>query len=502
MRATTLNFQAVTIMSLIVYNTLTRQKETFQPINPNQVRLYCCGPTVYDHSHIGHAKLYVGVDIIVRYLRAIGYQVRYVQNITDVGHILDTGEDRILKGAARERIEPMEVVERYMRSYLDDMDTLKNVRPNIMPRAAAHVPEQIAAIQALIEKGFAYVVNGSVYFDVSSAADYGKLSNRRLENAHTEKSRVVHRGEKRHPEDFALWKDASPEHILQWQSPWGAGYPGWHIECSAMALKYLGETFDIHGGGIDNLFPHNECEVAQSEALTGKPFANYWMHIGSLTVDGVKMSKSLGNFLTIKDALRQYTPEVLRLFILSSHYRGTLDYAADSLGAAQKAWERLVIPVSSLQQQLAKPTTEAAASDSIDPAVQTAVDSARHAFHAAMSDDFNTPIALAVLFDYTRQVNSLLNGAKSLSATECQALLAVYTDLAGDVFGILPSSGNNHIDALQPDRVSGLVELLLDLRTAARARRDYATSDQIRDQLQTLGITLEDGRNGTVWHLK
>ena len=330
-------------MTLTVYNTLSRQKEAFVPLAPGRVNMYVCGPTVYDHAHLGHAKTYVNFDMIVRYLRLAGNRVRYVQNITDVGHILDSGEDRILKGAARERIEPMEVAERYARSYFEDMAALGVLPPDISPRASGHVPEQIEMIKVLLAKENAYEVNGSVYFDVRSYPEYGKLSGRRVEEQE-EGARVVVREEKRSAEDFALWKRAEPEHILRWLSPWGWGYPGWHIECSAMSTKYLGETFDMHGGGIDNIFPHNECEIAQSEAATGKPFARYWLLGGSLTVDGVKMSKSLGNFVTIKDALKRYKPEALRFFILSAHYRNPIDYSAAALESASKGWERLVAP--------------------------------------------------------------------------------------------------------------------------------------------------------------
>jgi len=483
-------------MSLTVYNTLTRQKEIFQPIEPGRVFMYCCGPTVYDHSHIGHGKLYVGMDIVVRWLRFSGYNVRYVMNITDVGHILDTGEDRILKGARRERIEPMEVVERYMRSFLDDMDALKNTRPNIMPRAAAHVPEQIEAIQKLIEKGHAYEVNGSVYFDVYSYPEYGKLSRRKLDELE-EGKRVEVRTEKRHAEDFALWKAAEPEHILQWASPWGQGYPGWHIECTAMSTKYLGETFDIHGGGLENIFPHNECELAQSEALTGKPFANYWLHAGSLTLDGVKMSKSLGNSITIKQALLNNSPEVLRHYILSSSYNGPMDYSPAGVESAQKGWERLVSPLASIRQQLRRTDLP---QGEISAVVQTCIDTALSDFSAAMDDDFNTPIALSVLFEYTRQVNILLNGETLLNQAELTAILDLYQRLAGDVLGILPEE-HGGTQTTSVELTDGLVQLLIEMRANARKNKDYASSDRIRNRLQELGVLLEDGKDGTIYKL-
>lgn len=285
-------------MSLKLYNVLTRKKETFVPLIEGKVNMYVCGPTVYDYSHIGHAKTYISFDVISRYLRYSGYDVLYVQNITDVGHMLDTGEDRILRKARQTSSEPMQIVETYMRDYFADMDALGVRRPDISPRASAHVPEQIAMVNTLLEKGHAYEVEGSVYFDVSSFPEYGKLSGRIVEEME-EGTRIAVREEKRNPADFALWKRADPEHILRWDSPWSDGFPGWHVECSAMATKYLGETFDIHGGGIDNIFPHNECEIAQSEAAHGETFANYWLLGGTLTLDGVKMSKSLGNTMTI-----------------------------------------------------------------------------------------------------------------------------------------------------------------------------------------------------------
>ncbi len=330
-------------MALMVYNSLTRKSEPFVPLAEGKVHMYVCGPTVYASAHIGHAKTYVSFDVIVRYLRYSGYRVRYVQNITDVGHLIDSGEDRILKGAARERLEPMELVERYTREYFEDMDSLGVVRPDISPRASAHIPEQIELTRRLLETGHAYEANGSVYFDVRSFPEYGKFSGRRLEEQE-EGKRVEARDEKKNAEDFALWKKADPEHILRWPSPWGWGYPGWHIECSAMSTKYLGETFDIHGGGVDNIFPHNECEIAQAEAATGKPFARYWLLTGSLTVGGVKMSKSLKNFITIRDALGEVPPGGDSLFhslrTLSESaglFRRCPDRRSERLGASDRA---------------------------------------------------------------------------------------------------------------------------------------------------------------------
>ena len=478
-------------MTLVVYNALSRQKEPFVPREPGRIFMYVCGPTVYDHAHIGHAKMYVSMDVIVRHLRHSGYALRYVQNITDVGHLLDSGEDRILKGARRERVEPMEVVERYMRSYLDDMDALHNTRPDIMPRASGHVPEQIAAVQQLLAQGNAYEVNGSVYFDVSSHADYGKLSGRRVAELE-EGARVAARDDKRRPEDFALWKRAEPEHIMRWPSPWGEGFPGWHIECSAMAMKYLGQSFDIHGGGIDNIFPHNECEMAQSEALTGCTYANYWLLAGSLTVDGVKMSKSLGNSITIKDALRRHAAEVLRFFVLSGHYSNPIDVSEMALGAAQRGWERLMVPVRIVRQRLQQ--AGLAPEDGLD--FGGVLHEARAAFRAAMDDDFNAPAALAALFELTRQTNAMLAAGPQPGRTTLAAIDALYTELGGGVLGVIPDSAAADGDA---GREAGLVQLLIEMRMQARARKDFAASDNIRDSLRTLGIVLEDGKDGTTW---
>src|SRR5574341_719579 len=480
-------------MSLVVYNTLSRKKEEFVPLVEGRVHMYVCGPTVYDHAHIGHAKTYVAFDVIVRFLRYCGYKVRYVQNITDVGHILDTGEDRILKGAARDRIEPMEVVEKYARSYFEDMDALGVVRPDISPRASAHVSEQIEMIKTLLAGGHAYEVNGAVYFDVSSFPQYGKLSGRRVEDLE-EGARVAVREEKRHPEDFALWKRAEPEHILRWPSPWGWGYPGWHIECSAMSIKYLGETFDIHGGGIDNIFPHNECEIAQAEAATRQQFARYWLLTGSLTLESVKMSKSLGNVLTVKDALKRWKPQALRFFILSGHYHSPIDFSEEALEAAVKGWERAIGPALAVRERLRSPSLHEGADDSVSAAIAETMSK----FVEAMEDDFNAPAAIAVLFDFARVVNTLLNAEAAPGRASLAAVDALYQECAGQVLGILPEATTTTASA---ERESGLIRLLIEMRAKARQRKDFAQSDAIRDQLKELGVILEDGKEGTTWKI-
>ncbi len=480
-------------MTLTVYNTLSRKKEAFVPLVPGRVHMYVCGPTVYDHAHLGHAKTYVNFDMLVRYLRFSGYKVRYVQNITDVGHILDTGEDRILKGAARERIEPMELVERYARSYFDDMAALGVLPPDISPRASGHVPEQIEMIKVLLANGHAYEVNGSVYFDVRSYPPYGKLSGRLVEEQ-AEGTRVASaaREEKRSPEDFALWKQAEPEHILRWPSPWGWGYPGWHIECSAMSTKYLGTTFDIHGGGIDNIFPHNECEIAQAEAATGQPYANYWLLTGSLTVDGVKMSKSLGNFTTIKDALKRYKPEALRFFILSGHYRNPIDFSDGALEAASKGWERLVAPALAVRERLRNPGTGAEAGSDVSALVAET----RRRCLEALDDDFNAPVAVAALFDFSRSVNTLLNTEASPSQAALAAIDGLYREIGGQVLGIVPERAASGASA---EREAGLIRLLIELRAEARAHKDFAQADSIRERTRQLGVVLEDSKDGTTW---
>ena len=486
-------------MSIQVYNVLTRQKEEFTPLNPELVTMYVCGPTVYDYSHIGHAKTYVSFDVIVRYLRFSGYRVRYVQNITDVGHLLDTGEDRIMKGARRERSEPMEVVERYTRAYFAAMDALHVTRPDISPRASAHIPEQIELIKQLIAAGYAYEVAGSVYFAVEKFEEYGKLSGRRLAEADEGARagtpvRVNVRDEKRQPADFALWKNAEAEHILRWPSPWGWGFPGWHIECSAMAIKYLGQTFDIHGGGIDNIFPHNECEIAQAEAATQQPFARYWLLTGSLTLEGVKMSKSLGNVLTIADALQKYSPEAIRYFILSSHYSNPIDFSDEAIEASAKGLERVLALVRAVRDRLRNAVDLTAGAD-----FGAALDHYRATLKAALDDNFNAPAAIGALSQLTTDVNTRLNSGQPIGRQTLDAIDRLYRDYGGSVLGIIPDEFKQ---ASNYELVDGLVRLLIELRKEARAAKDFKRSDQIRDQLLALGVVLEDGRGGTTYRIK
>jgi len=484
-------------MSLQIFNVLHREKEPFVPLQEGKVNLYVCGPTVYDHAHVGHAKTYVSFDIMVRYLRYSGYDVLYVQNLTDVGHLLDTGEDRILKKARQSQSTPMKIVETYARSYFSDMDALGVQRPDISPRASAHIPEQIEMIETLLQQGHAYVSDdGNVYFDVRSWPDYGKLSNRRLEELEAGTREEV-REDKRNPEDFALWKIAQPEHILRWNSPWGEGYPGWHIECSAMSRKYLGETFDIHGGGVDNIFPHNECEVAQSEAANHVEFARYWTLVGTLLVPDefgipVKMSKSLGNFYTIKDALKLHRPEVLRLFILNSHYRSPVVFSEEALDQARKGWERIDGAVRLVREKQRSAPDGDAGIGFLDT-----VANAKKQFIDAMDDDFNGPGALAALFDLPREVNTLLNSDQMVGKLVLDAIGTAYRELGGQVLGIVRDevSAGTH----NAEREDGLIRLLIDLRSKARQNKNFAEADQIRDQLAALGVTLEDRADGTVY---
>ena len=481
-------------MALKVYNYLNREVQRFKSLRPEHVSLYACGPTVYDHAHLGHAKTYIAMDVIVRYLRYLGYNVRYVRNLTDVGHLLDTGEDRISRGARRERVEPMELVETYINSFNDDMDALGVIRPNITPRATCHVIEMIVWIEDLLSRGYAYEVDGTVYFSVEKFPEYGKLSQRQLDEQQAG-ARVEVREDKHHPADFALWKRADPEHILRWPSPWGEGYPGWHIECSVMATKYLGTTFDIHGGGLENMFPHNECEIAQAEARNDAPFANYWLLVGSLTVNGVKMSKSLGNFLTIKDALSLYSAEAIRYFVLSSHYRGPVDFSRDALQAAQRGMNRLHNTVRKLRYAMRDAATTAGTAVL---AQVGSLDDYREDFQAAMDDDFNTPQALATLFEFVKEVNRHLDENSRQAMGTLAAMDRIFRDLGGKVLGIVPDDLEEREGG---PAVSGLVEFLLELRQEAREAREWGRADVIRSRLTELGIRIEDGPDDTTWRL-
>jgi len=487
---------------LKVYNSLGRGLQEFEPLREDFIGIYVCGPTVYGHSHIGHAKSYVSFDAIVRYLRHRfpEHRVRYVQNVTDVGHLTDDadeGEDKIAKTARELGVQPMEVAEEFTRSYFEDMDALNVARPDISPRASGHITEQVEHIERLIEKGHAYEVDGNVYFDVTSFPGYGKLSGRSLDEM-MEGVRVAARGDKRHPADFALWKKAEPGHLMNWKSPWSVGYPGWHLECSVMAMKYLGESVDIHGGGLENQFPHHEDEIAQCEAVTGKQFVRYWLHNNMVTVNGQKMGKSLGNFITLKDAFagrpplaRPVRPMVLRYFILTSHYRSPLDFSVEALAAAEKGLERIENTVGRVRRAMAQ-TPEGDAAER----VERLVEEARAKFRAEMDNDFNTAGALGVLSTFTRGVNRLLAGEDGVTRADLAAIAAVYDTLGGDVLGIVTQeTGRRGAEGIESELIRALLGVRADLRTA----KQYELADSIRHRLADLGIVLKDSPDGTTW---
>jgi len=476
-------------MALHLYNTLSRQKELFTPITEGHVGMYVCGPTVYGLSHLGHAKSYVSFDVVVRYLRWLKYSVLYVQNITDVGHLTDDadeGEDKIEKQSRRDLVHPMQVVEMFTREYFNDMDALNVLRPDISPRATGHITEQIVLIETLLSKGVAYEVNGSVYFDVHAFADYGKLSGRVLDDAESG-TRVTVNSEKKHPADFALWKKADANHIMRWMSPWGEGFPGWHLECSAMSMKYLGESFDIHGGGMDNQFPHHECEIAQSECATHKPFVKYWMHNNLVTVNGQKMGKSLGNFITLKDAFKKHSPLVVRFFIMQSHYRSTLDFSELALDASAKGLEKLQGTVSRLKAEIERGKDGTLALD--------ALDRYRTEFFAAMDDDFNAPAAIGVLFELARATNDLLAKPEGASLQAMADIARFFDEAGGSVLGILSGGAQSAGESLEPQ----LMNLIISIRKDIRAQKLWALSDKIRDELKAAGVVLEDGKDATFW---
>ncbi len=474
---------------LFVHNSLSRKKEAFKPLNSPFVGMYVCGPTVYGDPHLGHAKSYVSFDLVLRYLRYLGFQVRYVQNITDVGHLTDDaddGEDKLSKQAKKEKLEPMEIAEKYTYKYFRDMDALNVLRPDISPRATGHIPEQISMIEALIKNGNAYEVNGNVYFDVSSDPEYGKLSGRSLEDAESG-TRVDVASDKRNPADFALWKKADDSHLMKWSSPWGTGYPGWHVECSAMSNKYLGESFDIHGGGLDNKFPHHECEIAQSEQANGKPFAKYWLHNNMVTLNGQKMGKSLGNAISLDQFFsgdhpllsRSWSADVIRFFLLQSHYRSTTDFSEKALAASEaglKNFQTIVLDIDK---------ADAGDGQEID------IEAFKASVEANLNDDFNSAMAIATLFDALKAIRKQISENNSPSnLDEFKNVLKLFAD---NVLGIWPGENGSDNASL----TDGLVNLLIELRNDSRAKKDFETSDKIRDQLKEIGVQLKDGKDGT-----
>ncbi len=479
-------------MALVLYNSLQRAKQEFHPLVEGQVGIYVCGPTVYGPPHLGHAKSYITFDVLVKHLRHSGFRVRYVQNITDVGHLTDdadSGEDKIQKKARLDRVHPFEVVDQYMFTYFRDMEALRVAHPSFYVRASQHIGEQIEAVEGLLRKGHAYVEKGNVYFDVSSFKDYGKLSGRTLDEQR-EAVRVEARSDKRNPRDFALWKVAEPEHILKWNSPWGPGYPGWHIECSVMSTKYLGETFDIHGGGLENMFPHHECEIAQSEALTGKPFARFWVHNNMVMVDGVKMGKSLGNFKTVRDLLQSHSAESLRYFILSTHYRSPTNYTEDAINAASTGLNRL-IQLNTLMNATEAGTPEASPGDQ---GIADLCSQASKDIREAMDNDMDTPGAIAHLFNLATAVNRV-HGTRPLSLSGRKTVIELLQTWGSNILGILPPlAGTPEAFDIEP-----LMRIILDLRKEMKASKRYDLADRIREQLTGAGIVIEDTKEGTRW---
>lgn len=484
---------------LVVYNTLSRNKEEFQAINPPFVGMYVCGPTVYGDAHLGHARAALTFDTVFRFLKYMNYKVRYVRNITDVGHLendADSGEDKIAKKARLEQLEPMEVAQHFTQRYLEAMDSMNILRPSIQPTATGHIIDQIQIVEKLLENGYAYISNGSVYFDVlkynADTHKYGILSNRVIDEMIANTRELDGQEEKRNPADFALWKKASPEHIMRWPSPWSDGFPGWHLECTAMSRKYLGEQFDIHGGGLDLLFPHHESEIAQSICAFGKEPAKYWLHNNMITIGGQKMGKSLGNFITLNEFFtgshpkldKAYSPMTIRFFILQAHYRSTLDFSNEALSAAEKGMKKLFETQRNINNL---PTSD-----------KTSVD-----FNAiftkcieAMCDDFNTPVVIANMFEISRLVNLISDKKETITEQDKAALKENYEIIFNQILGMKGEQSDNSNTIIE-----GLMNMIIEMRAEARANKDWAKSDQIRDRLTEVGITIKDGKEGAKWEI-
>jgi len=487
------------INNFFVYNTLTRKKERFEAIDPPFVGLYACGPTVYGDAHLGHARQAITFDVLYRYLLYLDYKVRYVRNITDVGHLVDDadeGEDKILKKARLESMEPMEVVQHYMNRYHLNMHALNVLDPSIEPRASGHIIEQQELIELIMEAGYAYEVNGSVYFDVNAYNanhPYGQLSGRKVEDLLSNTRSLDGQSEKKSPLDFALWKKADPAHIMRWSSKWSEGYPGWHLECSAMSTKYLGMQFDIHGGGMDLLFPHHECEIAQNVAGYGKPSVRYWMHNNMITINGQKMGRSLGNFITLDELFagdhkmleQSYGPMVIRFFILQAHYRSTLDFSNEALQASEKGLSRLLNAVTKLAD------IKASGSSSVD------IDALTDRCAKAMEDDMNTAMLVGHLLGGITQINKLAEGKETISAEDLEKLTKLYNSWVFVVLGLKLPEASGKANEITGD----LIEMILQLRNAAKSSRDFETADRIRNELSSLGITIKDRKDGADWEI-
>ena len=500
-------------------NTLTRSKELFKPIHEGHAGMYVCGPTVYGDAHLGHARPGVTFDVLAKLLRHLGYKVRYVRNITDVGHLehdADEGEDKIAKKARLEQLEPMEVVQAYTLRYHDAMRLLNCAPPSIEPRASGHIIEQIETVKKILDNGFAYESNGSIYFDVQKynrLHRYGILSGRNLDDTLEGTRSLDGQGDKRAPFDFALWKKAEPEHIMRWPSPWGEGFPGWHLECSCMGEKYLGREFDIHGGGMDLMFPHHECEIAQNVASRGTQGVHYWVHNNMITIDGQKMGKSLGNFITLPQLFsgdhpkleRAYSPMTVRFFILQAHYRGTLDFSNDALLAAEKGLARVLQAARDLYAMAGRKAPQYAygeeffgiAPDSC-PAESEAVKAVFDGIYDALCDDMNTPVALAFISEAVKLINSAKAGQVKFGPGDLQTLCQLFDDV---VFGVLGLKDEAAAGGADKKVIDGLMAMVLEQRAAAKAAKDWATSDRIRDNLKAIGIQVKDTKDGVEWTL-
>ena len=494
---------------LVIYNTLTRQKERFEPINSPNVGMYVCGPTVYGDPHLGHARPAITFDVLFRYLKHLGYKVRYVRNITDVGHLendADEGEDKIAKKARLEQLEPMEIAQYYTRRYHQAMDALGVLRPSIEPCATGHIIEQQQLVKQILDNGFAYESNGSIYFDIEAynkKYHYGVLSGRSLENVKDASRELDGVGEKRNQADFALWKKAQPEHIMRWPSPWSDGFPGWHCECTAMGRKYLGEQFDIHGGGLDLVFPHHECEIAQAQAAMGHTAVKYWMHNNMLTINGQKMAKSKGNFISLEQFFtgnhplltKAYSPMTIRFFILSAHYRGTVDFSDEALQAAEKGLEKLQNAIADLER--IQPA------DKCDAETEKVVKSLREKCYDAMNDDLATPLVISLLFEAATVVNRLTDHKAAICADCLKELKDVMHIFCEDILGLstLNSQLSTGGNAAREEAFGKVVDMVLELRAKAKADKDWATSDKIRDALAQAGFEVKDTKDGVTWKL-
>ena len=483
-----------------IYNTLSRKKEKFEAINAPFAGMYVCGPTVYGDAHLGHARPAITFDLLFRYLSHLGYKVRYVRNITDVGHLendADEGEDKIGKKARLEKLEPMEVVQYYTNRYHESMKMLNVLDPSIEPHASGHIVEQQQMIEKIIENGFAYISAGSVYFDVekyNAKYNYGKLSGRVLDDLQSNTRDLDGQSEKRSSFDFALWKKASPEHIMRWPSKWSDGFPGWHAECSAMSNKYLGQKFDIHGGGMDLIFPHHECEIAQTVASSGSDSVKYWMHNNMITINGQKMGKSLGNFITLEELFngthkvldQAYSPMTIRFFILQAHYRSTLDFSNEALQAAGKGLLRLMTAFKTLQSLKISPTSS------------TDISTIEKGCYEALNDDLNSALVISNLMDGVRIINSINDGNDTISQTDYDKLKDIFKNFIENILGLKDdSSAGNNLEL-----IGGMVGLLQEMRIKAKAEKDFATSDKIRNDLNLLGIDLKDRKDGYDWSIK